>query len=67
MENKLQKLIAEHRLSASDCFHQLNELSQLDLSKFGEKEIKDIKDSITELEVEMSMRKLFIAELETLL
>lgn len=34
---------------------------------FGEKEIKDIKDSITELEVEMSMRKLFIAELETLL
>jgi len=67
MENKLQKLISEHRLSASECFHQLNELTQLDLNKFGGKEIEDIKNSIMELEIEMSMRKLFIAELETLL
>lgn len=67
MMNKLEKLLAEHRLSASDCFHQLNELTGIDKSKFSAKEVKDIDDSINELEIELSMRRLFISELETLL
>lgn len=64
---KLNKLIQEHKLSREECSIQLNELTEIDKTKFSKKEIKDIEDSILELEVEKSMRSLFISELQTLL
>lgn len=67
MKNKIEKLLAEHRLSAEETSFQLNELTQLDLSKFTDKEKKDLQDSIMELEIELSLRRLFCSELENLL
>lgn len=67
MKNKIEKLLAEHRLSAEETSFQLNELTQLDFNKFNDKEKKDLKDSIMELEIELSMRRFFCSELEDLL
>lgn len=67
MKDKLTALIANYRLLSEEVFYELNELNQLDLSKFSDKESKDIKDSINELQQEYSMRKDFLSDLEDLL
>lgn len=64
--NRLKKLLEEHMLLCTENWVQLNELSQLDTDKFSNKEKTDIINTITELELEYSMRKLFIADLEDL-
>lgn len=63
---RLEKLISEYSLSAEETWIQLNEINQIDSSKFSEKEVKDIDKTIAELEVEYSMKKIFITELENL-
>lgn len=63
----IQKLLQEHKLSAEETSFQLNELTLLDINKFSDKEKKDLLDSIRELELELSMRRLFCSELEDLL
>ena len=67
MENKLTSLIANHRLICGEVFHELNELSQIDTSKFSETDKRDIELSIDNLSSELSLRKAFVSELETLL
>ena len=67
MNNRLAELIANHRLLAGEVFHEINELTQIDVSKFSTNEQKDIKLSIETLESELSLRKAFISDLETLL
>jgi len=64
---KLQQLISDHRLIAGEVFHELNELNQIDLSRFSDNHAEDIKQSIDNLEKEYNLRKVFISELETLL
>lgn len=59
MENKIKKLLAEHKLACEETWFQLNE--------FSGKEKEDLSNSIEELQLEMSMRKLFISDLEDLL
>lgn len=67
MKDKIIKLLEEHKLLAQENFTQLELISQLDTSKFGEKEKQEITMSITELEFEYSLRKSWISELESLL
>lgn len=67
MNNKLQELIATHRILAGEVFHALNELNQMDLDKFSDREAKDMRDSINDLENELSLRRGFISDLETLI
>lgn len=64
--SKTEKLLEEHLLLANETWYQLNEVSKLNTEKFSKKEKIDIENSITELELEYSMRKLFIADLENL-
>lgn len=63
----LIKLIENHRLICGEVFHELNELNQIDTSKFSELEEKDIKQSIQDLSSELSLRKAFLSDLETLI
>lgn len=63
----LIKLIENHRLLAGEVFHELNELNQIDTSKFSKTEQKDIETSIQELSSELSLRKAFLSDLETLI
>lgn len=67
MENKLNTILVNHRQIASEVWHEINELSKIDTSKFTKLEQNDIKLSIEFLESELSLRKAFISELETLL
>jgi len=67
MKNKLQELLDNHRQISTEVWHELNELNKIDTSKFSDVDVKDIKQSIYDLENELVMRKSFIAELETLL
>lgn len=63
----LIKLIENHRLLAGEVFHELNELNQIDTSKFTSSEQKDIERSIQDLDSELHLRRAFISDLETLL
>lgn len=65
--NKLEKLIAEHKLAKEETWEQLNELSKIDTSKFSEKEKKDIEVSVLELQQELSLRNCFLSDLQDLL
>lgn len=63
----LEKMIENHKLLKEEVFEQLNELSKLDLSKFGEKEKQEIELSIYELELELSLRNAMLSDLRSLL
>jgi len=65
--NKLEKLIAEHKLAKEETWEQLNELSKIDTTKFSDKEKKDIEVSVLELQQELSLRNCFISDLQDLL
>lgn len=65
--NKLEKLIAEHKLAKEETWEQLNELSKIDTTKFSDKEKKDIEVSVLELQQELSLRGCFISDLQNLL
>lgn len=66
MEN-IYKLITNHKTLALEVWEQLEELNRLDLSKFSDKERKELELSIMELELESSLRNSWISELESLL
>lgn len=68
-KNKMtvEKLIEEHKLAKLETWEQLNELKQFDTSKFSAKEKEEIILSLMELQMEYSMRCLFLSELESLL
>jgi hypothetical protein len=68
-KNKMtvEKLIEEHKLAKLETWEQLNELKQFDTSKFSEKEKEEITLSLMEIQMEYSMRCLFVSELESLL
>lgn len=65
--NRLEKLIAEHKLAKEETWEQLNELSKIDTTKFSDKEKKDIEVSVLELQQELSLRNCFISDLNDLL
>jgi hypothetical protein len=67
MKNKLQELIKNHKLICEEVSYELNELSQMDRSKFSKIEWKDIELSIDSLQSELSLRNAFVSELQTLL
>ena len=67
MDNRLNNLLENHRLLASETWHQLNELSKANLVDVSVKEISEVELSIQELQLEYSLRRSFINELETLL
>jgi len=67
MDNRLQKLISTHRLICGEVFHELNELSKIDISKFNKIDKEDIEKSIENLSEELSLRKAFLSDLETLI
>lgn len=67
MKDKLQALLDNHRLISSEIWHELNELSKIDTSKFSDVDARDIEQSIYDLENELVLRKSFVNELETLL
>lgn len=67
MKNKLQELIDNHRLISTEVWHELNELNKIDTSKFSDVDVKDIKQSIYDLENEYRYRKDFLSDLESLL
>lgn len=64
---ELNKLIAEHKLLKTETWEQLQALNGLDISKFSEKECRELQQSINELQVEYSMRQCFLGDLESLL
>ncbi len=66
MKDKLQALLENHRQLSSEVFHMLNELNKTDLTDVSEHERHEMKLSIQELELEYSLRRSFLAELETL-
>lgn len=63
----IHKLITNHKTLALEVWEQLEELNRLDLSKFSDKERKELELSIMELELESSLRNSWISELESLL
>ena len=63
----IHKLITNHKTLALEVWEQLEELNRLDLSKFSDKEKKELELSIMELELESSLRNSWISELESLL
>ena len=63
----IHKLITNHKTLALEVWEQLEELNRLDLTKFSDKERKELELSIMELQLEYSMRKSFLDELESLL
>ena len=65
--NKLEKIIAEHKLAKEETLEQLNELSKIDTTKFSDKEKKDIEVSVQELQQELSLRLCFLSDLNDLL
>lgn len=67
MKNKLQELLDNHRQISTEVWHELNELNKIDTSKFSDVDVKDIKLSVEMLESELSLRKAFLSDLETLL
>jgi hypothetical protein len=66
MKEKIEELIAQVKLRRDEIFHELNELSQIDISKFSDADTKDIKQSIYNLEGEYQIRRDFISDLEYL-
>ena len=62
----LNKLIANHNILALEVYEQLNALKKIDKAFFSEKEKTELQTSILELETEYSMRRSFVAELESL-
>lgn len=67
MDNKLNELIQTHRLLCSEVFHELNEISKINTSKFSKTDKADIETSIQNLSEELSLRKAFLNDLESLL
>ena len=67
MKERLLKLIGEHKMLLSETQEQLSELNKIDISKFGKKEKLEIEESITELELERSLRQCFLSDLESVL
>ncbi len=67
MKNKIANLIQQHKLRRTECTEMLNEITQLGTSgmHFDEREL--IKNSIIELQLEMSLRKSFVDELENII
>lgn len=63
----VERLLEEHKLAKLETWEQLNELKQFDTSKFSAKEKEEITLSLMELQLEYSLRLVFVSELESLL
>lgn len=67
MKEKIQKLIQQQKTAKSEVQYMLEELSQIEESKLGYKELDALKESKIRYEIEYEMRQLFIQDLEELL